>query len=347
MKRLLLCIAALAMSCGVALAQQGNPINMPAAVGGGQAPCNAFGSNPGKCVQGNQSGTITQLTAGIGTAPTVTAGGGSYVNGDTITLADGCSTHAVLLVTNASGGVIQAGGISVQTAGICNSPPPNPIAQGSTSGSGSAATFTVANSQWIGSYAITRTQFRVCLIGGGGGAGGVSNVSGANASPGNASPLICARYVGQTIGGPISYNLGIPGAGAAAGANNGTAGSNTVFGTVVSTGGSRGNGSSSGNAAAGAGIANLVATLPAQLLPTSSVMVESQWSQPQSQGGGAGGTQGASSAWGVGGAGGANAGGSAATGCGAGGGAPSSTQTSVSYAGGNGSGGCIFALTDW
>jgi hypothetical protein len=70
-------------------------------------------------------------------AAAIQAGGTSYVNGDTITLTGG----VVLTVTNASGGVIQASGVSITTPNMFACAPSNPVAQLQTSGSGSGATF--------------------------------------------------------------------------------------------------------------------------------------------------------------------------------------------------------------
>jgi hypothetical protein len=93
------------------------------------------------------------------TAAAVAAGGTGYAVGDIITLASGPSTSppigapAQLLVTSVSGGVITGASVinSVYTADTNDTPPvlggsyfaqqTNPVAQGSTTGSGSGATF--------------------------------------------------------------------------------------------------------------------------------------------------------------------------------------------------------------
>ncbi|MFZ0270994.1 MAG: hypothetical protein WAL34_04005 [Acidobacteriaceae bacterium] len=72
--------------------------------------------------------------AGVGTA-TVAAGGTGFVVSDTVTLPGG----AVLRVLTESGGVIET--VSVVTPGSYSTPPTNPVAQASTSGSGTGATF--------------------------------------------------------------------------------------------------------------------------------------------------------------------------------------------------------------
>lgn len=73
----------------------------------------------------------------------VTTGGAAYVNGDTITLTGGTGTNIVLTVTNAIAGIIQAGGVSITNAGSYTAAPASPVAQGSTSGIGTGATFTI------------------------------------------------------------------------------------------------------------------------------------------------------------------------------------------------------------
>lgn len=176
--------------------------------------------------QGQPVVTTTQLAAGLSSAPTVTSGGASYVNNDTITLDAGCTgtvngvvqSNPVLTVTNASGGVIQAAGVSVTSAGVCVTPPAPPVAQLSSSGSGTGATFTPGATTWTGTYTITSASFSVRLQGPGGGGGGVSNVNAAGASPGGAGQMVGILYTGQTLGGTITYRLGVQGVGGAAGA---------------------------------------------------------------------------------------------------------------------------------
>lgn len=74
------------------------------------------------------------------------AGGSGYAVNDTITLTGGTFTvAAVLRVTAVNAGAVTA--VSVQTAGAYTVLPGTPTAQGSTSGSGTAATFTVRFSQ--------------------------------------------------------------------------------------------------------------------------------------------------------------------------------------------------------
>lgn len=73
--------------------------------------------------------------------PAPAAVGSGYVVGDTITLNDGCSTHAVLTVNSVTTGAVE--GYNVSNRGTCLQAPANPVAQGSTSGTGSGATFTL------------------------------------------------------------------------------------------------------------------------------------------------------------------------------------------------------------
>lgn len=73
----------------------------------------------------------------------IDAAGSGYVVNDTITLAGGTSTVAtVLRVTSVNAGAVT--GVSIQTAGTYTVlPSAHPVAQGSTSGVGTGATFTV------------------------------------------------------------------------------------------------------------------------------------------------------------------------------------------------------------
>lgn len=69
----------------------------------------------------------------------VQAGGSGYAVGNTITLTGGTGTAAVLTVTSVSSGAVT--GVSVTTPGSYTVLPTMPTAQGSTSGSGTGATF--------------------------------------------------------------------------------------------------------------------------------------------------------------------------------------------------------------
>ena len=92
------------------------------------------------------------MSGAVVTAVVVVSGGSSYVNGDTITLnytpsGNTGNARTVLTVTNASGGVIQTGGVSLTTPGSWQQP--NTVAGGGTqqvtSGSGTGAMFTVGS----------------------------------------------------------------------------------------------------------------------------------------------------------------------------------------------------------
>lgn len=66
---------------------------------------------------GGVTAEVEVVSMGVATV-TVVAGGTGYTNGDVITLVDaGTGTAATLTVTNAALGVIQAGGVSITTAG--------------------------------------------------------------------------------------------------------------------------------------------------------------------------------------------------------------------------------------
>lgn len=76
------------------------------------------------------------------TVAAIASGGSGYAVSDTITLAGGTrSVATVLTVTSVSSGVIT--GVSITTAGIYSVIPANPVAQASTSGSGTGATFNI------------------------------------------------------------------------------------------------------------------------------------------------------------------------------------------------------------
>lgn len=81
-------------------------------------------------------------------AATVQAGGSNYAVGDTITLTGGSYyTAAVLTVATLSGSAVAT--VTVTYPGFYVSKPSNPVSQGSTSGSGSSATF---NLTWTTQY---------------------------------------------------------------------------------------------------------------------------------------------------------------------------------------------------
>ena len=82
-------------------------------------------------------------TVGVGLSAQrvfIVAGGSSYAVNDTLTMTGGTFSQAVVLkVTSVSSGAIT--GVTIQTAGTYTVLPPSPVSQGSTSGSGSGATF--------------------------------------------------------------------------------------------------------------------------------------------------------------------------------------------------------------
>lgn len=72
------------------------------------------------------------------------AGGASNAVGDTITLNDGCSTHVQIVVVAVSGGAVTQ--FMVTNGGSCASFPVNPIAELSSTGSGTGVT---VNLNWV------------------------------------------------------------------------------------------------------------------------------------------------------------------------------------------------------
>jgi N-acetylmuramoyl-L-alanine amidase len=81
-------------------------------------------------------------------AAAIVSGGTGYATNDTITIANG----TVLTVTNQIAGVIQAGGVSVQTAGNWGCQTGSTFAQVSSSGSGTGASFTVTVKTAVAAY---------------------------------------------------------------------------------------------------------------------------------------------------------------------------------------------------
>lgn len=89
------------------------------------------------------SGAVLSPRMKAVTVTAVAAGGTGYAVNDTVTLAGGTNTTpAVLTVTAVSGGVITSA--SITTPGSYSALPTNPVAQATTSGGGSGATFTMA-----------------------------------------------------------------------------------------------------------------------------------------------------------------------------------------------------------
>ena len=69
------------------------------------------------------------------------AGGTGNAVGDKLTLADSCTTNGVLTVTSVTTGAVT--GYTIANPGSCTAIPSDPVAVGSTTGSGSGATFTL------------------------------------------------------------------------------------------------------------------------------------------------------------------------------------------------------------
>jgi hypothetical protein len=103
------------------------------------------------------SGTTLLNHLGVSSA-VVAVGGTGHATNDLITLAGGTFTRAaVLRVTAQTAGVIDT--VSVADRGVYSVLPANPVAQGSTSGTGVAATFTLT-----GGLVRTGRQRLVCSI---------------------------------------------------------------------------------------------------------------------------------------------------------------------------------------
>jgi hypothetical protein len=102
---------------------------------------------------GNGAGATATCSMLATSAAIVSGGTSGYAVNDTVTLAGGTSTQAIVLkVTSVSSGVIT--GVSITTAGNYTALPTNPVSQGSTSGSGvGTPTFTI---NW-GASAVTVT----------------------------------------------------------------------------------------------------------------------------------------------------------------------------------------------
>lgn len=102
----------------------------------------------------------------------VAAGGSGYVVGDLITLAGGTSTiAAVVEVTSVSTGAVT--GFRIYNAGVYSAAPTDPVAQASTTGSGTGATFncTFGTNGWTAQRDTTwsGSEREVILQGSGGG----------------------------------------------------------------------------------------------------------------------------------------------------------------------------------
>jgi hypothetical protein len=96
-------------------------------------------TTPGSYTQSSTNAAASPLFGALSTS-SIPAAGSGYVINDTITLAGGTFTQAAVLkvATVSSGGVAT---VTVVTPGNYSVLPANPVAQGSTSGSGTGATF--------------------------------------------------------------------------------------------------------------------------------------------------------------------------------------------------------------
>jgi hypothetical protein len=86
---------------------------------------------------------VAAMTYSVMTNSTQTpaSGGTGNTAGDNLTLNDGCSSHAIFTVLTAPGGSVATWKIKPGNAGICLTPPKNPVTVLSSSGSGQQTTF--------------------------------------------------------------------------------------------------------------------------------------------------------------------------------------------------------------
>jgi hypothetical protein len=193
---------------------------------------------------------------------TVVAGGATYSTTQTITLTGGtCSTFPVLSVATVSGSAVAT--VTVSTAGSCTVLPTAPTAQGSTSGSGTGATFQVT---WTGiaqtytpTSGISTVDFYAQGPGGSGGGGALqatsTGVSGGAGGGGGSCNI--ATLTPTQIGASQSVTIGLPGLQGTPATSNTTAGGNagsgstTLLGTLL--GGVAGGGGAGGQLAATSG----------------------------------------------------------------------------------------------
>jgi len=94
-----------------------------------------------------------------GSAASVASGGGGYIVGDTITLAGGTvhTVATVLRVSAIAAGAVTA--VTIQTAGVYSVAPTNPVAQASSSGAGTLATFTMTFEAVVANAYVTAAYF--------------------------------------------------------------------------------------------------------------------------------------------------------------------------------------------
>jgi len=111
------------------------------------ATANFAASDVGKPISINGAGP----TQYFGNA-TIAAGGSGYARGDTIVLAGGTGTPSTLVVRAVTGGAITAVAGLAGSLGSYTAPPASPVAQASTSGTGTGATFTAS---WLRDNLVT------------------------------------------------------------------------------------------------------------------------------------------------------------------------------------------------
>jgi hypothetical protein len=200
-------VASLGLAAGGALAQDHYDVagtRIPAFVLLDGCPSEGACAGPNSAsnplfVNPAQSSTVGDgvVTGGAATASVASGGTSGFAANDTITLADGCATHAVLKVATVSSG--QVATVTIQTVGVCASSPANPVSQGSTSGAGvGTPTFTMT-------YApIAQTLF-----------GGAAPVNGWKINNPNAAGDFWASDdgVAPTVNGPSSYRVPAGGGG--------------------------------------------------------------------------------------------------------------------------------------
>jgi hypothetical protein len=131
---------------------------------------------PNPAWQSRGGATSVNVINSIATVATVSAGGTGYAVGNTIILTGGTfSTPVTLTVATLSGSAVAT--VTITNAGVYSSVPSNPVAQGSTSGGGSGATFNVTWSQGGAGYT-NGTYNGVALTGSPfGGSGATANIT--------------------------------------------------------------------------------------------------------------------------------------------------------------------------
>lgn len=144
---------------GVVVTSETSPADLPAYTQGGAVAVATMNAGVITSVAVLQAGTgftavptVSFIDAGSGATATATLGvvsatlaaaGSGYAVGDKVTLTGGTTTQAAVMLVTAVNG---SGGITATTPftpGLYTALPSNPVAQGSTTGAGTSATFTV------------------------------------------------------------------------------------------------------------------------------------------------------------------------------------------------------------